>query len=59
MVTRGHDEWSYCDKVAQETIQICRKTRFSFISSTVQGTNLFQSYTLLWVFVSTFPSLPF
>lgn len=36
-----------------------QKTRFSFISSTVHGTNLLHSYTLLLVFVSTSASLPF
>lgn len=39
MLTSRHDEWSYCDKGAQETIQICGKTGFSFISFTAHGTN--------------------
>lgn len=47
MVTRRHDEWSYCDKGAQETIQICRKTGVSSISSSVHGTNSTKLYSFL------------
>lgn len=53
MVTSRHDKWSYCDKGAQETIQICRKTGFSFISSTVHRIN--SSFKAIPFFVSLFP----
>lgn len=58
MVTSRHDEWSYCDKGAQETIQICGKTGFSFISFTAHGTNSYFNKAILFFLYLCF-SLPF
>lgn len=59
MVTSRHDEWSYCDKGAQETIQICGKTGFRFISFTARGTNSYFNKAIPFFVSLLFPSLPF